>query len=137
METHDGDCSEVLKDFKEALARLDFTSYNPQSQEFDTALRLGLMWRVLDCMDGNDRLPDIVQKELPKDDIAGKISSAKKYLQKYIDTGDESFRGVASDELRHAGMLVRKAGARLPGAEEKKRLKEYETEIQEVTSRIA
>ena len=51
-------------------------------------------------------------------------------------TGDESYRGMSADELRHASTLIKKANSRLPGGEEKLRLKSYEKEIQEITAQM-
>ena len=44
--------------------------------------------------------------------------------------------GMSADELRHASTLIKKANSRLPGGEEKLRLKSYEKEIQEITAQM-
>lgn len=43
---------------------------------------------------------------------------------------------MSADELRHASTLIKKANSRLPGGEEKLRLKSYEKEIQEITAQM-
>lgn len=138
METYERNCGEVLKDFKESLEKIDFMeAYNPDSAVFGTALRLGLMWHLLkeleDC--STEKVAESKSDETG-DEIADEISGAKKYLQRYIDSGDEVFREMSKDEIRHAEILLRKASAKLPGVEEKKRLKEREAEIKEVAEQI-
>ena len=66
----------------------------------------------------------------------GIICGAKKYLQKYLDTMDVSFREMAKDELRHGSILLKKANARLVSGDEKKKLKGYESEIAEISAQI-
>lgn len=129
---------EVLKDFKESLSRIDFSRYNPKSSEFETALYTGLMWMLMDeCdEDGVDVLSVAVEEE-PSDGISEELHDAKKYLQKYLDTRDGSYKDMASDELKHAGILLRKAYNRTIGNEERSRLKKYETEINQVSERIS
>ena len=131
--------SEVLGDFLESVKKIELIAYNPDSREFERTLRIGLMWKLLCDADGTC----VVSKEVPQssdemenDDISEEISGAKKYLQKYIDSGDSTFREMASDELRHASILIKKANAKLPGADEKKRLKEYESEIGEIQKQV-
>lgn len=132
-----GSKNEVLADFKDALEKIDFGAYNPNSQEFRNALDIGLMCFLLCKMFSDDvELPLPKEEEKSDDDIAEEISGAKKYLQKFIDTGDESYRGMSADELRHASTLIKKANSRLPGGEEKLRLKSYEKEIQEITAQM-
>ena len=130
---------EVLKDFKESIDKIDFTEYNPNSPEFNKAVNIGLMWLLL----GEIIMNPFPEKEIPSetvtnenDDISEEIFGAKKYLQKFMDTGDSVFKEMSSDELKHAGILMKKANARLPSGEEKQRLKSYEGEIQEIQRQI-
>ena len=129
---------EVLNDFKEAVERIDFAAYNPDSNEFDRALRIGLMWHLLceigDC--GTEKCVQGVKETEAVDEIQDEIFGAKKYLQKYLDTQDVSFLEMAKDELRHGSILLKKANARLPSGEEKKKLKAYEAEIAEISTQI-
>ena len=61
---------------------------------------------------------------------------AKKYFQRYIDSGDMNFKEMASDELRHAEILLKKANSRLPTGDEKTRLKGHEAEIAEIRGKL-
>ena len=129
---------EVLKDFKESLSRIDFSRYNPKSSEFETALYTGLMWMLMDeCDEGGVDVLSVAVEEEPSDGISEELHDARKYLQKYIDTRDASYKDMASDELKHAGILLRKAYNRTIGNEERSRLKKYETEINQVSERIS
>lgn len=123
----------VRDDFVESLDRIDFSeAYNPLSSDYDKALRLGLMWMLM-CRLGQDE-PSV--KSIPEDDISVLISSAKRLLQKSIDTGDSSYREMAEESLKIAGNLAKKAYARLPAGEEKARLKSNETEISELYAQM-
>lgn len=137
MEQHDefSPWEEVGGDFRKALEKINFKKYNPNSAEFTNALRMGLMWHLLREVDGIEptEKPETSKSD---DEIADEISGAKRYLQRFIETSDTAFRDMASDELRHAEILLKKANARLPGGEEKQRLKEYESEIREVYGQI-
>ena len=125
---------EVKSDFDSALEKINFSAYNPNSAEFTNALRIGLMWHLLCELDGCE----MVESETKKtdDEIADEIMGAKKYLQRYIDSGDMNFKEMASDELRHAEILLKKANSRLPTGDEKTRLKDYETEIAEIRGKL-
>ena len=126
---------EVLTDFKTAIERIDFSAYNPDSAEFDRALRIGLMWHLL-CEIGECDSETAVKETESVDEIQNEIFGAKKYLQKYLDTMDVSFREMAKDELQHGSILLKKANARLPSGDEKKKLKGYESEIAEISAQI-
>lgn len=126
---------EVKKDFLDSLEKINFSAYNPNSSEFMDALRIGIMWHLLcevdDCCEKTE------SETLKADDeIADKIMSAKKHLQKFIDTEDISFKEISEDELRHAEILVKKAYSKLPSGEEKSKLKEYEMKIKEVFAQV-
>lgn len=128
---------EVVKgDFIESLNRINFSeAYNPLSSDYDKALRLGLMWMLMCKMGGDEDAAGKVA-DVPADDISALISSAKRLLQKSIDTGDSSYREMAEESLKIAGNLVKKAYARLPAGEEKARLKSNETEISELYAQM-
>lgn len=126
----------VRDDFVESLDRIDFSeAYNPLSSDYDKALRLGLMWMLMCKMGGEEGAAGKVA-DVPADDISTLISSAKRLLQKSIDTGDSSYKGMAEESLKIAGNLVKKAYARLPAGEEKARLKSNETEISELYAQM-
>ena len=123
---------ELKKDFQELLENIDFSSYNPNSQEFKNALNIGLMLHII---------PDEVEKHneienIEKDEISEELAGAKKYLQKYIDSNDSIFQQMVNDELKHAEILIKKAYSKLPNAEEKIKLKSYEDEINQIKSNI-
>ena len=128
---------EVLNDFKDAVERIDFAAYNPDTSEFDRALRIGLMWHLL-CENGecNSECAEVVKEAESVDEIQDEIFGAKKYFQKYLDTQDVSFLDMAKDELRHGSILLKKANARLPSGDEKKKLKSYEAEIAEISEQL-
>mgnify|MGYP006873049532 CR=1 FL=1 len=125
----DTSIDEVCSDFRKALSEIDFSSYNPNSQQFDLTLRLGLMWYLLKEMDCNSE-KEFVQSK--KDDISDELFDAKKYFQKYMDSGDSVYVEMAKDELKHAGILIKKANSKLPSGEEKLKLKSYEDELKEI-----
>lgn len=120
MEQYAKQRDEVLADFRAAVSEVDFSGYSPYSAEFDKALRIGLMWQLL----GMAEAPE------SSDEISDEIDGAKRYMQKYIETGDMSFKEMSEDEMKHAGILIKKAYSRLPNGEEKTRLKAYENEIE-------
>lgn len=126
---------ELKKDFEELLENIDFNSYNPNSSEFQTALRIGLMLHILpQDMKMEEKSMKIETAE--KDDISDEIMGAKKYLQKYHETSDSIFKEMSNDELKHAEILIKKAYSKLPNNEEKIRLKNYEDEIKEIKSHL-
>lgn len=126
---------ELKKDFEELLENIDFNSYNPNSSEFQTALRIGLMLHILPQ---NMKMEEKSMKieTVEKDDISDEIMGAKKYLQKYYETSDSIFKEMSNDELKHAEILIKKVYSKLPNNEEKIRLKNYEDEIKEIKSHI-
>lgn len=119
---------ELLKDFKESLKKIDFNSYNPNSNEFKTALFLGLMWEVMSELD------DEIENE--PSEIDDEIQGAKKYLQKYLDTKDSQFHKMASDEIDHATFLIKKESSKLLSTEEKAKLKHYENILNQIKSML-
>lgn len=123
---------EVMNDFKEALEKIDFTKYNPKSDEFETALFTGLMYMILDeTQDG-----DTSHYENGVDEISDEIHGAKKYLQMYMDTNEENYRRMANDELNHATFLLKKAYNTIMSNEDRAKLKKYESDIDEVRKHI-
>ena len=126
---------ELKKDFEELLENIDFNSYNPNSSEFQTALRIGLMLHILP-QDIKMEEKSMKIETVEKDDISEEIMGAKKYLQKYHETSDSIFKEMSNDELKHAEILIKKAYSKLPNNEEKTRLKNYEDEIKEIKSHL-
>ena len=128
--------SEVFSDFKDSVSKIDFNSYNPNSAEFLSALNVGLMWHLLQEMSGEKIESKVVYKESEKDEISDELFGAKKYLQKFLDSGDMNYREMSSDELKHAGILIKKAYSKLPNAEEKAKLKSYEDELNSILKQL-
>ena len=125
--------NEVLNDFKTVLKNVDFSSYNPNSSEFLTALNLGLMWNILNEMSECGESPAPASEHKSVDDIDEELSGARKYLQKYSETQDSTYKEMASDELKHANLLIKKAYSKLPSGEEKMKLKSYEDDIKVIS----
>ena len=120
----------VKKDFWESLEKIDFDkAYDPFSREYQTALNLGLMAFVLCNL---ARITKNEVKEQKEESIESRIAEAKKKLQKYLETGDMSFKQSSDEELSRAETLIKKAYARLPSGDEKTRLKAFESEIEEI-----
>lgn len=126
---------ELMKDFKESLAKIDFSFYNPKSNEFETTLFIGLMLMVLDEM-WEDKGIGVDSSYKSEDEISDEIYGAKKYLQRYMDTNDETFKSMASDELKHASYLIKKAYAKSLGNDERNKLKRYESDVEQVMEQI-
>lgn len=126
---------ELKKDFEESLENIDFNSYNPNSSEFQTALRIGLMLHILP-QDMKTEEKSMKIETVEKDDISEEIMGTKKYLQKYHETSDSIFKEMSNDELKHAEILIKKAYSKLPNNEEKTKLKNYEDDIKEIKSHL-
>lgn len=88
-------CVEVLKeDFKEALSHIDFDKgYDPYSRTFMKALFIGQL--LMAC------------EEL-EDDVEEELDGARNYWDLFQQTGDSQYCDMAHDELRHAGILIKK-----------------------------
>ena len=128
---------EVYSDFKSSLNSVNFNGYNPQSPEFLNSLFTGLMWKLLcDTEDIKPKEKSIEPDENKSDDIIEEINGAKKYLSIYFETNDEQFKQMASDELKHANILLKKAYSKLPSGDEKEKLKNYENIINDISSKI-
>ena len=121
---------EIAKsDFLEALGKIDFEkAYDPFSKEYQTALNLGLMAFVLVSLAGilgSEGSPEA-------ESIESVLADSKKSLQRYIETGDMSFKKASDDWLDRAEAMIRKAYARLPSGDEKARLKALENEVGQI-----
>lgn len=86
---------EVLKeDFKDALSQIDFDKpYDPYSKPFMKALFIGQL--LMAC------------REI-EDDVEEELDGAKDYWERFNETGDVQYREMAHDELKHAGILIKK-----------------------------
>ena len=112
---------ELEKDFKKAVSKIDFSRYDPYSREFMKPLFIGQLI--------------LAMKSVYDDDVEEEIDGARKYWQTYLETDDTAYKDMASDELRHAGILIKK---HLIGADEiyKAELEAHERERQEMLKLI-
>lgn len=112
---------ELEKDFKKAVSKIDFSRYDPYSREFMKPLFIGQLILAI--------------KSVYDDDVEEEIDGARKYWQTYLETDDAAYREMAQDELRHAGILIKK---HLVGADEVYRaeLEAHEKERQEMLKLI-
>lgn len=114
---------ETLSDFKTALGKINFKSYDPCSKGFREAVNIGLMWHLLETLE-------------EKDPVEEELAGAEKYFHDYKTTGDATYKAMAEDELRHAEILIKKAKNGMPGGLESRRIKEYEEEWREMSAKI-
>ena len=50
----------------------------------------------------------IITSSQKENDIEEELSGAEKYYKEYLASGDVSYREMANDELKHAGILIKK-----------------------------
>ena len=86
---------ELKKDFKEALSEINFREYDPWNKKFMKASFIGQMWYLMKALRDDD-------------DVEEELEGAETYMEKWHTTGDTAFRDMAKDELRHAGILIKK-----------------------------
>lgn len=87
--------SELKKDFEEALECINFKGYDPNSVMFRRALLIGQMFTSVKCLENAD-------------DVKEELDGAETYFNEFEKTGDTVYKDMASDELRHAGILIKK-----------------------------
>jgi len=109
---------ELKKDFKDCISEIDFKEYDPFSKQFMKAGFIGQMWMLLKMLHDDD-------------DVEEELEGAETYIDKYKSTGDVAFRDMAKDELRHAGILIKK---HYEWADDEKKLvlEEHENKRQEL-----
>lgn len=113
----------LREDFKEALSQIDFKgAYNPWGKAFMKASFLGEMWFLLKAL-------------YEDDDVEEELEGAKTYFEKYLSSGDTTFRDMAKDELRHAGILIKKH-SEWADDEQQNILDAHESERQELMKAI-
>ena len=112
---------ELRKDFKEILSQIDFKEYDPYTKKFMTAGFIGQMWFLV--------------KSLMDDDVEEELDGAKTYFEKYLETNDVTYRDMAKDELRHAGILIKKH-SEWADVEKQEILDKHESERQELLKAI-
>ena len=113
---------ELRKDFKDVLSKINFSEYDPYSKKFMTASFVGQMWFL-------------VKSLMEDDDVEEEIEGARTYFEKYLETNDTQYRDMAKDELRHAGILIKKH-SEWADEEKQKTLNQHEEERQELIKAI-
>ena len=94
------------EDFKKTLEEINFDKpYDPFSVEFMKPLFIGQL---------------LLGVKAVENDVEEELDGAEKYWDKFQETGDVQYREMAHDELRHAGILIKK---HIVNADEKE--KEY------------
>ena len=113
---------ELRKDFKECLSEINFKDYYPFSKKFMKAESIGQMWMLVKMLHDDD-------------DVEDELEGAETYMEKWLNTGDVAFRDMAKDELRHAGILIKK---HYEWADDEKKavLEEHENKRQELMKRL-
>ena len=114
---------ELTNDFKEAVSKIDFKNYDPYSKTFMKPLFIGQLLLAMKSVESDD-------------DVEEELDGAETYLNKFLSTGDTSYKEMASDELKHAGILIKK---HLANANDgmKNKLATYEKERQNLYKRLA
>lgn len=111
------------KDFKEALEKIDFKNpYDPFSKTFMKALFLGQLY----CC-----------KKSLCDDVEDELSGAENYYYIYLETDDVQYKEIANDELKHAGILIKKHLAKTIDESRKEKLNNLEKKRQEMLKEFA
>lgn len=96
--------SELRNDFNQLVEKVDLTSYNPMSTDFQKILNVGLMWMLLDELaeEHEEQLED--DYDYLKDELMG----SEKYYKLYMENKDPSLKSMASNELSHANYWLNK-----------------------------
>ena len=113
---------ELEKDFKHLVSCVDFDGYDPFSRDFMRACLVGQMLSTMKILE---------------DDVDEELDRAEKYLGIYMETGDASFKEMASDELKHAGILIKKHLADTTDEGKRKKLNEQEKKRQEMMRTVS
>lgn len=111
--------AELRSDFKKCLEHIDFEQYDPYSRPFMRALFIGQMYMCLNTLENSD-------------DIEEELDGARKYWLMFQETGDVSYKEMAQDELRHAGILIKKHLAKSTDEKTKDALNVHEKERQDM-----
>ena len=86
---------ELEKDFNTLANKIDFKNYDPLDPNFMKASVVGLMWLV-----GG--------KLCRGNDIEEELEGAENYFHMYEESGDPDYKEMSLDELKHAGILLKK-----------------------------
>lgn len=114
----------LKKDFAEALGKIDFGKpYDPFGKTFMRAALVGQAWLCAKRLESDD-------------DVKEELDGAENYWRLHLETGDAQYKEMAQDELRHAGILIKKH-YKNAAENEKERLENYENKRQEMLSAIS
>lgn len=80
--------------------------------------------------------PEVIAHGDKVDDISKELNGAKIYLQKFMDSHDESYKELAKSELNNASILIKKGYSKLPGTSDKQKLKMYEEKHDEIMEQL-
>lgn len=115
----------LKKDFEEALGRIDFEKpYDPFGKAFMKAFFIGGTLLASSLIDDSD-------------DAQEELDGAEKYMSRYLESGDAQYKEMACDELRHAGILIKKRLSKAADEKEKERLCRHEKKRQEMLKEIS
>lgn len=118
------DIEEVKNDLTEALKCIDFKNYDPMSKMFERTLNIGLM------------LTNLVTLE-KIDDVKEELDGAENYYDLYLETNDIQYKEMANDELKHAGILIKKHLSTVTDEKQREKLNSYENSRQEMIKKIS
>lgn len=114
----------LKKDFAEALEKIDFGKpYDPLGKAFTRAAVIGQTWLCVKCLESDD-------------DVREELDGAENYWKLHMETGDAQYKEMAQDELKHAGILIKKH-YKNASEKEKEKLENYENKRQEMLSAIS
>lgn len=96
--------SELRNDFNQLVEKVDLTSYNPMSADFQKILNVGLMWMLLDELaeEHEEKLDDEYSKAREE------LMSAESYFDMYSKEKDITLKTMTSQELNHAYYFLNK-----------------------------
>lgn len=117
---------ELEKDFRHLLSLLELShGYDPMNPSFIRTMFVGEMWQLSKKLVGQES------------DVEEEISGAAKYLSLYKETGESSYKEMAEDELRHAGILIKLHMARTSDADYRKTLEAEEKKRLEMVKTVS
>ena len=112
---------ELKKDFKDTVSKINFQRYDPYSRDFMTPLFIGMLFVAMKMICDDD-------------DVEEELDGAKEYMKRYSETMDNSYKDMAVDELRHAGILIKK---HLENGGDKLKLEEQDKERHELMKKVS
>jgi len=120
-ETREQIIEELENDFMTELKKIDFSDYSPRSEVFMYPVTIGMLHFLL------------TRDTKEESDIQEEIDGARKYMELHEQTSDAAYKTLASDELKHARMLIGMSKVRNP----MKDVSKYEKEINALQSKMS